>query len=128
MKAVADAATIDEYLARVSEPARATLNKVRAMIRAAAPPEAAEAIIYRIPAFRYAGKPLFGFAAFARHCSLFPMSAGVIKGFPAELAKYQTSKGTIQFAVDKAPPAALVKKLVRARVAEIESGGKKKRG
>ena len=71
---------VDEYLAAVPEPARSTLNKIRAAIRSAVPPEATEAISYRIPTFQYKG-PLVGFAAFSDHCSLFPMSPPVIEAF-----------------------------------------------
>ena len=111
--------TVDEYLARVPQPARGTLGKVRAAIRAAAPAEATEAISYGIPAFRYKGM-LVWFAAFARHCSLFPGSKAVLKQFEKELKNFKTSKGTIRFPVDKALSAALVKKIVKARIAEKE--------
>jgi uncharacterized protein YdhG (YjbR/CyaY superfamily) len=110
---------VDEYLAGVPEPARTTLTKVRAAIRAAAPPEATEGISYRMPAFRYKG-PLVGFAAFSDHCSFFPMSGSVVAALKEELKGFETSKGTIRFPLDKPLPAALVKKLVQARVAEIE--------
>src|SRR5271166_4047253 len=66
--------TVDEYLAAVPEPARSTLEKVRAAIRSVAPPEATEVISYRIPMFKYKGM-LVGFAAFSNHCSLFPGAA-----------------------------------------------------
>lgn len=110
---------VEEYLAGVPEPARSTLNRVRAAIRSAAPPEATEAISYRIPTFKYKGS-LVAFGAFANHCSLFPMSLSVIKAFKNELKDFHTSKGTIRFSVDKPLPAALVKKLVKARIAENE--------
>lgn len=110
---------VDEYLARVSEPARSTLNKMRAVIRSVVPPEATEAISYGIPAFKYKGM-LVWFAAFSKHCSLFPGSS-VIEAFRKELKGYATSKGTIQFPVDKPLPATLVKKLVKARVAQNEN-------
>ena len=113
-------ATIDEYLASVEEPARSTLKKIRRMIRSAAPPEATETISYRMPAFKYKGG-LVAFAAFSSHCSFFPMNAGLIKAFEQELQAYPTSKGTIRFPVDKPLPAALVKKLVKARVAQNEA-------
>lgn len=109
--------TVDEYLAGVPEPARATLNKIRATIRSAVPPEATEAISYGMPTFRYKGG-LVGFAAFAKHCSFFPMSPAVIVAFQNELKGFETSKGTIRFPADKPPAAALVKKLVKARIAE----------
>jgi uncharacterized protein YdhG (YjbR/CyaY superfamily) len=105
----------DEYLARVPEPARSTLNKIRATIRSVVPPETTEAISYGIPAFRYKGA-LVWFAAFSDHCSFFP-TAAVIEEFKDELKNYSTSKGTIHFPLDKPLPAALVKKMVKARVA-----------
>lgn len=111
---------VDEYLARVPEPARSTLNKVRAMIRSAAPREATEKISYGMPSVQYLG-PLFAYAAFTKHCSLFPMSAALIVEFKDELKGFKTSKGTIQFPMDKPPSSTLVKKLVRARVAQNEA-------
>ena len=110
---------VDEYLAGVPEPARTTLNTVRAAIQSAVPPEATEAISYRIPTFKYKG-PLLGFAAFSNHCSLFPMSLSVMEAFKNELKDFHTSKGTIRFPVDKPLSPALVKKLVKARMAENE--------
>ena len=110
--------TVDEYLAGVPEPARSTLKEIRATIRSAVPAEATEAISYRIPAFKYKGLLVF-YAAFADHCSLFPGSS-VMVAFKNELKGYSVSKGTIRFPVDKPLPAALVKKLVKARIAENE--------
>jgi uncharacterized protein YdhG (YjbR/CyaY superfamily) len=110
--------SIDEYLVQVPEPARSTLSKVRAAIRSAAPKEATETISYGIPAFKYK-RILLWFAAFSDHCSLFP-TASVIESFKAELRDYSTSKGTIQFPVDKPLPAALVRKLVKARVSQLD--------
>ncbi|SPE44347.1 conserved hypothetical protein [Candidatus Sulfotelmatobacter sp. SbA7] len=111
--------TVDEYVAGVPEPARSNLNKMRAAIRSAVPAEATETISYRIPAFKYKGV-LVWFAAFSQHCSLFP-TASVIEAFKNELKGFSTSKGTIHFPMDKPLPTALIKKLVKARVAEIES-------
>ena len=110
---------MDEYLAGVPEPARSTLKRIRATIRSAAPAEATEVISYRIPMFKYKGM-LMGFAAFSNHCSLFPGSLSAMKGLENELKAFPTSKGIIRFPVDKPPSAALVKKLVKARVAENE--------
>jgi len=115
--------TVDEYLAGVPEPARSTLNKIRAAIRSAVPPEATETISYRIPAFKHE-RVLVWFAAFSDHCSLFP-TASVVEAFRGELKGFTTSKGTIQFPMDKPLPIALIKKLVKARVAQNE--GKKRR-
>jgi uncharacterized protein YdhG (YjbR/CyaY superfamily) len=111
--------TVDEYLAGVPEPARSTLKRIRATIRSAAPAEATEVISYGIPMFKYKGM-LMGFAAFSNHCSLFPGSLSAMKGLENELKAFPTSKGTIRFPVDKPPSAALVKKLVKARLAENE--------
>ena len=119
VKTGAVAKSVEEYLAGVPEPARSTLKKIRAAIRSAVPPAATEAISYRIPTFRYKGA-LLAFAAFSKHCSLFPMSLRVMEEFKNELKDYETSKGTIHFPVDKPLPAALVKKLVKARIAEKE--------
>ena len=110
---------VDEYLASVPEPARGTLNRIRAMIRSVAPAEATEALSYGMPAFKYKGS-LVGYAAFASHCSFFPMNSSLVGAFADELTAYPTSKGTIRFPVDKPLPAALVKKLVNARVAQNE--------
>ena len=111
--------SVDEYLARVPEPARGSLNKVRAAIRSVVPSEATEAIGYGIPMFKYQGL-LVGFAAFSKHCSVFPTSMAVMKTFKKELKAFQTSKGTIRFPLDEPPSAALLKKLVKARLAEKE--------
>ena len=110
--------SVDEYLASVPEPARTTLQKVRAVIRTIAPPEATEGISYGIPTFKYKGM-LASFAAFSDHCSLFP-GAGPTVEFKNELKAFQTSKGTIRFAPDKPLPATLLKKLLKARIAENE--------
>jgi uncharacterized protein YdhG (YjbR/CyaY superfamily) len=109
----------DEYLAGVPEPARGTLGKIRAAIRSVVPAESTEAIGYGMPTFRYKGA-LVGFAAFSDHCSFFPMSGSVVEAFQSELKRYETSKGTIRFPVDKPLPVVLVKKLVKARIAENE--------
>jgi len=113
-------AEVERYLAKVREPARTTLEKVRAAIRRAAPAEATEAISYGMPAFQYKGM-LVGYAAFAGHCSFFPASGRLIEKFVQELKDYGCSKGTIRFAMDKPLPAALVQKIVKARVAENEA-------
>ena len=93
------------------------------MIRSAAPREATEVISYQIPAIKH-DRILVWFAAFSGHCSLFP-TAAIVEKFKNELKDFTTSKGTIQFPVDKPLPIALIKKLVKARVAQNES--KKKR-
>jgi uncharacterized protein YdhG (YjbR/CyaY superfamily) len=113
------AKNIDEYIARVPQPARSTLKKMRAAIRSAVPPDAVEIISYGIPAFKHK-RVLVWFAAFSNHCSLFP-TAAIIEKFNNELKGFPTSKGTIHFPTDKPLPTALIKKLVKARVAQTES-------
>jgi uncharacterized protein YdhG (YjbR/CyaY superfamily) len=115
---------VEAYLARVPEPHRSALEKLREMIRKTAPKDAEETISYQLPAFYYQG-PLVAYGAFKEHCSFFPMAAGMADLLP-ELAKYDTSKGTIRFAPEKPLPAALVKKVVKARVEWNEQKRKKK--
>lgn len=110
--------TINEYLARIPQPARGTLEKIRRAIRSAVPPGATEIISYGIPAIKHK-QVLVWFAAFSDHCSLFP-TAAVIEEFKSELKGFATSKGTIHFPVDKPLAKTLVKKLVKARLAQIE--------
>lgn len=110
---------VDEYVARSSEPARAVLNKMRAAIRSVVPPDAVETISYRIPAFKSDKGVLVWFAAFSDHFSLFP-TASVIEAFESELKNFSTSKGTVHFPADKPLPIALIKKMVKARVAQLE--------
>jgi uncharacterized protein YdhG (YjbR/CyaY superfamily) len=115
--------TVAEYLAAVPEPARGALHQIREAIRSVVPPEATEIISYRIPAFRHK-KVLVWYAAFANHCSLFP-TAALIAAFKNELKDFSTSKGTIHFPLNKPMPVELIKKMVRARVAQSESGKKR---
>jgi uncharacterized protein YdhG (YjbR/CyaY superfamily) len=110
--------TIDAYIARVPEPARTTLSRVRSVIRSAVPAKAVEIISYGMPAFKHKGVVVW-FAAFSNHCSLFPTSS-IIELFKNELKDFPTAKGTIHFPLDKPLPAALLRKIVKARVAEIE--------
>jgi uncharacterized protein YdhG (YjbR/CyaY superfamily) len=115
------AADVESYLARCPEPHRTTLEKLRAAIGSVVPKETTEAISYGIPTFKYKGG-LVAYAAFKNHCSFFPMSGRLVEEFADELKAYKTSKGTIQFAVDKPLPAVLVKKMVKARIAQNEVG------
>lgn len=123
-KPVSGAADVEKYLAKVPEPARSTLQKVREMIRKAAPKEATEAISYGIPAFKHNGM-LVAYAAFKEHCSFFPASGTLLKEFAEELKEYPCSKGTIRFAVDQPLPEGLVRKLVEARVAKNQAKTRK---
>jgi uncharacterized protein YdhG (YjbR/CyaY superfamily) len=110
---------VETYLAAVPEPARSTLQNVRAVIQSVAPPGSTEALGYGIPTFRYKGA-LVAYAAFKAHCSFFPMSASLIEEFAEDLKDYSLSKGTIRFPVDRPLPPKLIKKLVKARVAQNE--------
>lgn len=112
-------ADVDGYLAKVPEPARTTLLKVRATIRSVVPAETTEALSYGMPAFRYKGA-LVAYAAFKDHCSFFPMQASLIDEMQDELKGYRTAKGTLQFPLDKPLAAGLLKKMVKARIAENE--------
>jgi len=109
---------VDEYLSRVPQSSRSAFLKLRGAIRSAVPAEAIEIISYGIPAFKRK-RVLVWFAAFSNHCSLFPTSS-VIEGFKSDLKGFSTSKGTIHFPRDKPIPTALVKRLVKARVAQVE--------
>jgi len=108
--------TIDEYLAGLSADKRAALEKLRRVIKAAAP-KAEECISYQIAAFRQNGM-LVGFGATEKHCAFYLMSSSTVAAHKDELKDYDTSKGTIRFQPDRPLPAALVRKLVRARLAE----------
>jgi uncharacterized protein YdhG (YjbR/CyaY superfamily) len=108
--------TIDDYLDALDPDKRAALEKLRKTIRAAAP-EAEECISYQIPAFRQNGM-LVGFGASANHCSFFPFNSTKVAAYKADLKGYETSKGTIHFQPEKPLPAVLVRKLVKARLAE----------
>ena len=109
--------TIDEYLAGVNADHRDALQKLRQAIHAAAP-MAEECISYGIPAFRHNGRSLVFFGAWANHCAFYPGSSNTLKKLRNELRNFQTSKGTLRFSPDKPMPVALVKKLLKARIAE----------
>jgi uncharacterized protein YdhG (YjbR/CyaY superfamily) len=111
--------TVAAYFARVPQPARSALQQIRDAVRSVVPLEATEVISYKIPAFRHK-KVLVWYAAFSNHCSLFP-TAAVVERFKDELKGYSTSKGTIHFPLDKPIPVPLIKRMVKARVAESES-------
>ena len=109
--------TIDDYLAGVSPAKRALLQKLRKTIRAVAP-KAEECISYGIPAFRLNGRSLVFFGAWANHCSFYPGNSTTLKKFRNDLKGLQITKGTIRFSPDNPLPITLVKKLVKARIAE----------
>ncbi len=106
------------YLASLPPAVRARMKAIRDMVRAIAP-DAVEVYSYGIPGFKLDGKPLVWYAAFARHTSLYPMTASIRKAHAAALKDYKMSTGTVQFLLDKPLPTALVKRLIKARVAEL---------
>jgi uncharacterized protein YdhG (YjbR/CyaY superfamily) len=118
--------TIDEYLAGVDADHRDALQQLRKTIHAVAP-KAEECISYGIPAFRLNGRSLLFFGAWADHCSFYPGSSATLKNFRDDLKDFETSKGTIRFSSKKPLPAGLVKKLVKARVAENNDRANKNR-
>lgn len=121
------ASTIDEYLANVPETQLAALQALRRTIRAAAP-KAVECISYGMPAFRLDGRALVYFAATAKHCAFYPGSGTAVAAHRAELAGFSTDKGTIRFQPDRPLPSALVRRIVKYRIAENASprGGAKR--
>jgi uncharacterized protein YdhG (YjbR/CyaY superfamily) len=119
-KAKAGANPIDAYLATLAVNKRAALGKLRKQIRAAAP-KAEECVSYGLPAFRQHGRPLVAFSASAEHCSFFPMNGSTVAAHKAELKGFGTSKGAIRFTPEKPLPAALVRKIVKERIAENEA-------
>ncbi len=114
---------VDKYLARVPKQARASLVKLRKIIKATVP-DAEEQVSYQIPAYKYKGM-LVGFASFKNHNSFMTMSPPLMKKMKDELNKYSTTTGTIHFPFDKPLPIKLIKKIVKARMKENEDKRKK---
>jgi len=109
---------IDDYLAALDEPKRSTLQDLRRTILGVLP-EAEECISYGLPAFKVRGKAIAGFGAFKNHLSYFPHSGSVLPALADDLAGYQGSKGTLQFAVDTPLPKPLVEKLIAVRLGQL---------
>jgi uncharacterized protein YdhG (YjbR/CyaY superfamily) len=115
---VAIAMDVEDYLAAVPPEFRSALEAVRETVRAAAP-DATEKLSYQIPTFRWGGQGLVAYAAFTKHCSLFPMSKAAVAAQGEALAPFVAGKGTLRFTPDKPIPAELVTRIVRARMKEI---------
>jgi len=118
------AKTIDEYLSTVADEQRIALEKLRQIIRSAAP-KAEECISYQMPTFKQNGM-LVSFGAFRNHCSFFP-GAKPIQTNKEELRNFETGKGTIHFQPNKPIPATLIRKIVKERIAENEVKAAKKK-
>ncbi len=117
MAAQRTASTIDEYLRSVPEDRRVTLQDLRRKIRAVIP-DAEECISYRMPAFRLKGVVVAGFCATAKGCSYFPFSGATLKSLARDLGDYDKTKSSLHFAAHKGLPAALVRRLIKARIKE----------
>lgn len=111
--------TIDDYLKSVREDRRRALDDLRAKIRAFVP-DAEECISYRIPAFRLNGVVVAGFCATAKGCSYFPFSGSTLKTLARDLSRYEQTKSSLHFSPDDPLPTALVRKLIKVRIAETK--------
>lgn len=114
---------IRTYFSSLPEKSKREMKIIRDAIRAAAP-KAVEHFSYGIPGFRLDGRPLAWYAAWKQHTSMYPLTAAMKKAAAKELEDYKVAKGTIQFPLDKPVPVTLIRKMVKARAAEIRETGK----
>jgi len=119
--------TVDEYLKKLPKDQQAVLEKLRQTIKSLSA-EITELISYGIPSFKYKGRQFVAFAAYPDHINFLIMSYPIMDAFKSDLKRFETDKATIRFTIEKPLPAALLKRLIKARMAEIESvsAGKKK--
>ena len=110
--------SVEAYLAALPERERTALERLRGQIHAAAP-GAVDVISYQMPAVRVNGRVAVCYAAFTDHCSLFPMSKAVIAAHAEELAPFVSGKGTLRFTTERPIPATVVRRVIKARVAEL---------
>jgi uncharacterized protein YdhG (YjbR/CyaY superfamily) len=115
--------TTAEYLAALGDEQRATVERLRATVRAAAP-TAAESFSYGMPGFTLGGQPLVWVAAWKRHYSLYPLSAEQVAAAAAPGDRYEAEKGTVRFPVGTTLPYDMVTRLVRTRAAELTAGAR----
>jgi uncharacterized protein YdhG (YjbR/CyaY superfamily) len=118
---------VDTFLETLSQDTRTALQQLREVIAEAAP-EAVEAIAYGVPAFKYRGRPLVSFGAGKGHCAFYVQSPAVMNAYRDELKGHDTSKGTIRFHAGEPLPAKLVRRLVRARMAETDAAARRSGG
>ena len=112
-------ASVDDYMAELADDRRAVMEQLRSTIRAAAAPEATEAIAYNMPAFRLGGRFLVSYEAFKRHYSLFPWSDAMLAELGEALRPYAVGKGTIRFPAGQPMPLQLITRIVEIRNREV---------
>ena len=118
--ASSSAGSAKQVAAELPPGSRRVLRQLRATLRAAAP-GAVEGVSYRIPVLRMEGRPLVWYAAFTHHCSLYPITDAIKRAHAPALKGYETSKGTVRFPLDQPLPITLIRRLVRARIADLRA-------
>ena len=110
---------VSQYLESLPLDSQKALGNLREIIKDTAP-YAEEGFSYGVPAFIINGRPMVCYAAFKNHCGFYPMSPKILKNFASDLTNFETAKGTIRFTTDKHLPVALVKRIIKARLKELE--------